>query len=422
MVKVSPGMRKVRTILSMGQLEELGAVKTSAEAPVSGCQGSYLPSYFFPMQHVPKLRKVESEDSFPVVPDIDNFSSSDSEDEALVQSPIRIGEVEESSALDCLLLALWDQCAEQKLFRYDVSACSSMVVPGRFGFVAQLNEGRATKKRATEFTADKVCQPFDGSKFNFTKAYVKEVLFQFEPSAVEQPTIQDTIVTKQSPNLVLINVSPIEYGHVLLVPRVNDCIPQLVDFDTVKLALQFAAEADNPWFRVGYNSLGAFATINHLHFQAYYLAAPMPVELAGTMPLKGWKRKRGDVFVSRLANYPVNGFVIDGDNKDELAAVVADACIAMQKTNVPHNFLVTNGGTRVFLWPQCYAERQANGEVPSDVLDTGVNPAVWEISGHIVMKNAQDYADLKEEFVVRLLAEVSLPEEQFLDVASRCFG
>ncbi|KAJ1395892.1 Ccc1 family [Sesbania bispinosa] len=28
-----------------------------------------------------------------------------------------------------------------------------------------------------------------------------------------------------------------------------------------------AAEAGNPYFRVGYNSLGAFATINHLHFQ-----------------------------------------------------------------------------------------------------------------------------------------------------------
>jgi len=28
-----------------------------------------------------------------------------------------------------------------------------------------------------------------------------------------------------------------------------------------------AAEAANPYFRLGYNSLGAFATINHLHFQ-----------------------------------------------------------------------------------------------------------------------------------------------------------
>lgn len=40
--------------------------------------------------------------------------------------------------------------------RYDVTACPTKVVPGVYGFVAQLNEGRATKKRATEFRVDQV--------------------------------------------------------------------------------------------------------------------------------------------------------------------------------------------------------------------------------------------------------------------------
>lgn len=62
-------------------------------------------------------------------------------------------------------------------------------------------------------------------------------------------------------------VSPIEYGHVLLIPKVLECLPQRIDRDSLLLALQMAAEAANPYFRLGYNSLGAFATINHLHFQ-----------------------------------------------------------------------------------------------------------------------------------------------------------
>jgi len=66
-------------------------------------------------------------------------------------------------------------------------------------------------------------------------------------------------------------VSPIEYGHVLLVPRVLDLLPQRMDQDSFLLALHMAAEANNPYFRLGYNSLGAFATINHLHFQVMYL-------------------------------------------------------------------------------------------------------------------------------------------------------
>lgn len=42
---------------------------------------------------------------------------------------------------------------------------------------------------------------------------------------------------------MFINVSPIEYGHVLLVPRALDNLPQLVGPDTLLLALQFAREA-----------------------------------------------------------------------------------------------------------------------------------------------------------------------------------
>lgn len=66
-------------------------------------------------------------------------------------------------------------------------------------------------------------------------------------------------------------MSPIEYGHVLLIPRIFECLPQRIDRESFLLALHMAVEADNPYFRLGYNSLGAFATINHLHFQVQWL-------------------------------------------------------------------------------------------------------------------------------------------------------
>lgn len=67
-----------------------------------------------------------------------------------------------------------------------------------------------------------------------------------------------------------LQVSPIEYGHVLLIPRVLDRLPQRIDQESFLLALHMAAEAASPYFRLGYNSLGAFATINHLHFQVIF--------------------------------------------------------------------------------------------------------------------------------------------------------
>lgn len=55
------------------------------------------------------------------------------------------------------------------------------------------------------------------------------------------------VAPRTSPSLVYINVSPIEYGHVLLVPRVLDNLQQLVTPDSLALALQFAREAGEQW-------------------------------------------------------------------------------------------------------------------------------------------------------------------------------
>ncbi len=85
------------------------------------------------------------------------------------------------TTLDLTLSALWDDCDARGLFRYSVADTRTRVVPGRWGWVAQLNEGRSSKKRATELRLDAVCQPFDAAKFHFGKAFTREVLLQFEP-------------------------------------------------------------------------------------------------------------------------------------------------------------------------------------------------------------------------------------------------
>ncbi|XP_037440085.1 GDP-L-galactose phosphorylase 2-like [Triticum dicoccoides] len=325
-----------------------------------------------------------------------------------------------------LLLGQWEDRMTQGLFRYDVTACETKVIPGNLGFVAQLNEGRHLKKRPTEFRVDRVLQPFDSAKFNFTKVGQEEVLFQFENSGSDDSYfLRSAAVTvaDRAPNVVAINVSPIEYGHVLLIPRVLDHLPQRIDQESFLLALHMAAEAASPYFRLGYNSLGAFATINHLHFQAYYLTVPFPVEKAATqrIPLAEGGIKSG-VKVSKLMNYPVRGLVFEkGYTLNDLANVVSSACIWLQDNNVPYNVLISDSGRKIFLFPQCYAEKQALGDVSQELLDTQVNPAVWEISGHIVLKRRDDYKEASEASAWRLLAVVSLSEARFEEVKAYIF-
>ena len=331
------------------------------------------------------------------------------------------GRCSQMSFLNNLLLGQWEDRMNRGLFRYDVTSCETKVISGIYGFIAQLNEGRHLKKRPTEFRIDQVLQAFDENKFNFTKVDQEEVLFRFESSRDNYTHYfpSSSIDSEEgSPSVVAINVSPIEYGHVLLIPRVLDCLPQQIDHDSLLLALHFAEEASDPFFRVGYNSLGAFATINHLHFQAYYLSAPFPIEKAPTckiMSRKGAYETR--VVVSKLLNYPVQGLVFEGGYKLlDLCDAVASSCIFLQSNNIPFNILISGCGKRVFILPQCYAEKQARGEVSQELVDTQVNPAVWEISGHMVLKRREDYDEASEQYAWRLLAEVSLSEDRFEEV------
>ncbi len=212
-------------------------------------------------------------------------------------------------------------------------------------------------------------------------------------------------------------MSPIDYGHVLLLPRVLAHQPQRLHVESLSTALAFIRELGNPTFRLGFNSLGAYATINHLHFQGYYLPHTLPCERAATTSLSGFSHPT--LSVSTLADYPVRGWVIErkcsstGGGEADMADLLAQLCGELQAADQPYNLLFVDGGARAFVWPQCYAERQAAGAVPADMLDTGVNPAVFEVAGHLILKRAEDYEQAADAWGARLLAGVSLPASRF---------
>ncbi|KAE8776496.1 GDP-L-galactose phosphorylase 1-like [Hordeum vulgare] len=181
-------------------------------------------------------------------------------------------------------------------------------------------------------------------------------------------------------------VSPIGYCHVLLIPQVQECLPQRVDQESFLLAMYVAKEARNPFFRVGYNSLGAFATINHLHFQAYYLKVQYPVKKAPTEELTV---VGNGVSISQLVQYPnwTIGLIFLSPSKCSI--------------------------------DQCYAEKQTFGKASHEFLNMTINPAVWELSGHLVLKRRKDYDEASEATLCRLLVEASLSGAEFQEL-KRC--
>lgn len=73
------------------------------------------------------------------------------------------------------------------------------------------------------------------------------------------------------PHSVVVNISPMFYCHCLLLLHVREGLPQVLSPDMLLLGLRFARMSRRRDFRVGFNSLGAFASVNHLHLQGLYL-------------------------------------------------------------------------------------------------------------------------------------------------------
>lgn len=68
----------------------------------------------------------------------------------------------------------------------------------------------------------------------------------------------------------------------------------------------------------------------------------------------------------------------------------------MQAANIPHNILVVDCGQRLFLFPNNFSKRKAEGTIPEDVLDTQVDPAAFEMAGHLILKRRQDYDKISQ--------------------------
>ena len=51
-----------------------------------------------------------------------------------------------------------------------------------------------------------------------------------------------------------------------------------------------------------------------------------------------------------------------------------------------------------------------------------MDPAAFEISGHIIFKRSQDYKDVSQEAVWRLLSYASYSEADVLDIARKALG
>ncbi|OQV20525.1 putative GDP-D-glucose phosphorylase 1 [Hypsibius exemplaris] len=332
----------------------------------------------------------------------------------ILYSDYVFNEKPQPTKFDLLLQSTWKSAGDSGVFRYKLDTVDTKVIKGDFGFIAQLNTKRAQERRPPE-NFIKMTEIFDANKFNFTRIKKDEMLFE-----MKCPAEETTARSNDRGDFIVANVSPLEYCHVLLVPKLYACQPQVLTADSLRLALHALLLSGTWKLRVGFNSIGALASVNHLHLHAYYLAHNLPTETLPAEPFAGP--------CHLVANYPASGFVFqfpplkrrsEGSLMGELDFFIKDVYTfvdRLQQSDIPHNIFITRGTPlyaqmsrqhlviRLYVWTRDFAYGMKD--------TTAFNAALAELSGHVPVKTEEGYKNIKEKDVCTVLGDVT--QEMFL--------
>ncbi len=168
--------------------------------------------------------------------------------------------------------------------------------------------------RVSNEIIDSIRQPFDENRFNFNKPFLR-------PEILWQGRWHDTQLR------VLYNKFPFAPYHLIIVPDPDMQLPQYLTADYHSMMWRLVEQQQKmlPGFGAGYNSLGACASVNQLHFQSFVRAELLPIEQ------HKWKHNGGN------DQYPMNCYAFDS---------VADSWKQIDghhKNNQPYNLLYRPG-------------------------------------------------------------------------------
>ncbi len=121
--------------------------------------------------------------------------------------------------------------------------------------------------RSAQQIIEQIRQPFDVNKFHFNKPFLK-------PEILWEGDYQGLAVR------VLYNKFPFAPWHLLLVPEPEKQHPQYLTQTIHQSMMQLANQQAEIFtgFGLAFNSLGAYASINQLHFQGFIREQALPIE------------------------------------------------------------------------------------------------------------------------------------------------
>lgn len=308
----------------------------------------------------------------------------------------------------------WTSRMDKGLFRYHLGDLQTRILPGQHGYIAQLNIQRGKERRKPQEILS-IQQEFNAKQFNFNKINPEEIIFEMIKDC--EGGNENGQLHEPCRMVVLVNVSPLEFGHCLFVPDPSHCFPQVLTRFAIQAGIESVLLSSDPGFRVGFNSLGAFASVNHLHLHGYYLNHELKIE---SMPVKLLVPEKG---FYHMLDFP-GGFLFytESEQVEKVARAICRVTDFLVNGNVAHNLFFTRGcppcdriqkegdhrsrrGVRIAVWPRisCFGAKE----------ESAFNVALCELAGHLPFKNKKDYDDTTEKDVKDIIQRYLLSDAEF---------
>ena len=235
----------------------------------------------------------------------------------------------------------------------------------------QFNHIRAFRPpRMSEVAVSGIHQPFNPDGFHFNKPFLrKEVFWSGELQGLEVE--------------LLYNKFPFAPMHGLLVPERRSREPQYLSrpYHQYVWSLTQAMAECLPGVGFAFNSYGAYASVNHLHFQMFVRKNPLPLAEAR------WRHNGGD------EAYPI------GCEAYTSAGQAWERLEALHNTETSYNLVYLPG--RLFCLP-----RRTQGSYTHSPWTNGF--AWYETSGGITTFNRNDYVTLDGATIEAEIARLRL--------------
>lgn len=322
-----------------------------------------------------------------------------------------------STKFDATIRAGWADRMARRLFRYHLGDLQTRILHGPHGYVAQLNIQRGIERRKPQEILS-IRQEFSAEQFNFNKINPDEIIFEMVKDTKRSAALTNNAQCPQPQKMVvLVNVSPLEFGHCLFVPDPSHCLPQVLTRFAIQVGIEAVLLSSDPAFRMGFNSLGAFASVNHLHLHGYYLDHALKIE---SKPVKPLCPEKG---FYRMLDFPAGFlFYAESDEVEKVARAVCEVTDFLVNENIAHNLFLTRGsppcgqvqsekdclsrkGVRIAVWPRisCFGAKE----------ESAFNVALCELAGHLPFKNKKDFELTTEKDAINIIQRYLLPHDEF---------